>query len=468
MNKSLAAKVVGVCLIFLLAGVYVGYSASPSLILTISGGVYPGAISYTIYSVNSVYYGKDQNGDNEFSGSDVDVVIQNCIDMSNGGTIKFALGEYVIDNTLTINSEMSIVGESSENGEVCKIVADVGFTDYLFNVSVYPVHQAVSFSNLNLEGSKGVYVSESKIYMTGVTVDAYQALTLYRVIWGNFYNCFFKGLGDTASSSPGILLTYNVTDNMGTTWATFQKCSIEPVEYYGIKVDDLCQVRILDCWIEGTADYFIYAGALGSVEVDNTDFAGNVGYQGVGIYSSGDLYVTNSRLRYMYGGIRQIKGNGVFVGNEFGYYSRFPTQTQGTLTSYACYFGTLTNSTVFSSNFVGGSLVLDTGSRINAFGKNGVYANNVFNVFKSGGIDVRENFNSVTGNEFITGNDGVYVENCSYVLVANNIFYNMTSRGIYEKGTADYNFFTGNVIYSCGTPITIVGANTNSTNNYTP
>jgi hypothetical protein len=81
--------------------VYYVLGVSPSSTFTISGGVYPGAPSYTIWREGDYYFAKDANGEIDFSGTNSTYVIQNAI--NNGyGRIFFKKGTYMITSTVEI------------------------------------------------------------------------------------------------------------------------------------------------------------------------------------------------------------------------------------------------------------------------------------------------------------------------------------------------------------------------------
>lgn len=79
-------------------------ATSPSATLTISSGVYPGAPSYTVYSVGGTYYAKDQNGYKEFTETTANAVMQDVLNSvaTNGGSIYVTVGNYPVLSSITI------------------------------------------------------------------------------------------------------------------------------------------------------------------------------------------------------------------------------------------------------------------------------------------------------------------------------------------------------------------------------
>lgn len=71
-------------------------------------GVYLGAPTYTVYSLNGTYYAKDQNGVNQYSSTNASYVIQSALNsLTVGRDWKekvLVTGDYIIDSTIAIPS----------------------------------------------------------------------------------------------------------------------------------------------------------------------------------------------------------------------------------------------------------------------------------------------------------------------------------------------------------------------------
>jgi len=118
MDKSLAIKIVLLCLICSLVSAMLVYAIS---IQTISSGVYSSAPSYTVWKENSNYFAKDSNGAIDYSGTNVNEIIQNIINTmsSSGGAIYLKSGVYFFSSYIDIKySGISIIGESSCDPEI--------------------------------------------------------------------------------------------------------------------------------------------------------------------------------------------------------------------------------------------------------------------------------------------------------------------------------------------------------------
>jgi parallel beta-helix repeat protein len=106
-KKKFVGTLVGIVLISILLTSYV-WASAPSNRYTISYGVYPGAPSYTVYQVAGVTYAKDQNGYNEFNGTNAATVINSALSgLTSGRTWQERVllkGTFTIYQTIFIPS----------------------------------------------------------------------------------------------------------------------------------------------------------------------------------------------------------------------------------------------------------------------------------------------------------------------------------------------------------------------------
>lgn len=104
----------------------------------ISGGVYPGAPSFTIWTESGSIFSKDKNGLIVFSSTNASYVIQSSIDElpSNehgylAGIVHINAGQYLIDTTLTIqNPNIILEGE----GRATEFKLDSTSLDYMIKI----------------------------------------------------------------------------------------------------------------------------------------------------------------------------------------------------------------------------------------------------------------------------------------------------------------------------------------------
>ena len=87
---------------------------TPSGTFVISGGVYSGAPTYTIYNISGTYYAKNANGVLAYSGAVCSTIVQNCADqLTTGGKLYFLNGHYQFNTGFNITYDsVTIEGES--------------------------------------------------------------------------------------------------------------------------------------------------------------------------------------------------------------------------------------------------------------------------------------------------------------------------------------------------------------------
>lgn len=113
-NQTRVFKFTTILFACLFATTIIVQASTPSTTFTISSGVYPGAPSYTIYTVGGVYYAKDQNGYTEFSSTNASYVINTCITTivattQKTGTIQLKPG-IIIDSPILLQGRIVLDG----------------------------------------------------------------------------------------------------------------------------------------------------------------------------------------------------------------------------------------------------------------------------------------------------------------------------------------------------------------------
>jgi len=114
--------------------VFYGFAATPSSTFYISGGVYPGAPSYTVWREGSNYFAKDSNGLIAYSGTNASQIIQNIIDANTYTSIDilFKFGEYTFTKTMTTtHTGLKLRGEAG--GVDVKLVYSGSGTAFVHN-----------------------------------------------------------------------------------------------------------------------------------------------------------------------------------------------------------------------------------------------------------------------------------------------------------------------------------------------
>jgi hypothetical protein len=92
--------------------VYYVFAVSPSSAFTISGGIYPGAPSYTVWYEGGYYFAKDANGEIDYSGTNASQIINYAITATyaNGGGTVF-LKEVELPDDVTIGNNIRVIEE---------------------------------------------------------------------------------------------------------------------------------------------------------------------------------------------------------------------------------------------------------------------------------------------------------------------------------------------------------------------
>ena len=112
-RKQLSLMLTVVMLATVLLTTLTVVALTPTTTFTISGGVYPGGPSYTVYVISGTYTAKDQNGVIEFQETNASNLVQDCLDsLTTGGKLYFLVGRYQFDSQITVTYDsVTIEGE---------------------------------------------------------------------------------------------------------------------------------------------------------------------------------------------------------------------------------------------------------------------------------------------------------------------------------------------------------------------
>lgn len=169
-NRIEKTSFVLVCaLVGIVVGAYIGYAASLSPTIYISGGVYPEGLKYTVYEVSGIFYAKDRNGYNEFNGTNHVTVINSAIEAANiqgGGTVLLMANAYPNSTAaISMKSNVALVGE----GRGTKLTTTSTTINLIEIIGESPHpndHQGIVISNLWLVGPNsgtgaGIYAKDA-------------------------------------------------------------------------------------------------------------------------------------------------------------------------------------------------------------------------------------------------------------------------------------------------------------------
>jgi len=158
--------------VVLTASFFYAFAATPTSTFYISGGIYSGAPSYTIWKESTNYFAKDASGEIDYSGTNASELTQNCIDqLTSGGLIFFKTGLYDFDTQVDVSYSIVFIGEGIIHTEIRVTTADI----YLFNVTA----NYVSFKDIYFNGNS----------KTGYGITFRAGANFVKVESCNFYNC---------------------------------------------------------------------------------------------------------------------------------------------------------------------------------------------------------------------------------------------------------------------------------------
>lgn len=400
-------SIIVLCLIVALVSSFITYAATPTGIITLSSGVYPGAPSYTVYQVAGVTYAKDQNGYNEFSGTNAGAIIQEALNTlgTAGGRILVTAGQYELTSPILINrSFVSLVGEGFGFGSG-STGANKGE-----GVTVLYSNSAIDLIQVNGSGTKlhGIEICNLNLYGSGKT-NGYAGINTFETDQMHISNIF------AANNQYGFYVSR----------------------------DDASYIR--DCTMLWNG-YGIYITAGGYItnylKVTTCEISDNDNY-GVWLSAThcliqGCTLVRNGHNIYFYSGI----GNRI-ISNVVGL-----TSTEAGIELRSQEHIIVSENQIFSSGDHGITAFTNCLDGL-------ITENNIYNPSQRGA----------------NSGSGIVIQDSSNMTVSNNVVSgdNVTPYkfGIEEKGTADYNLISVNKIvsgYASGA-IQKLGANTIVQNN---
>jgi len=279
-----------------LLGVIVAEATSPASTFYISGGVYPGAPSYTVWKEGSNYFAKNANGFIEYSGTNASQTI-NAI-LTSHYSVFIMHGTYVLDTKIVLNyGNIGISGEGNstilsysgtdtaiEIGDGSTdirnwwiknigIVIGLGATGIRVNGDTYYgkldeiTIQATASSSIgidfkatsNWEGYHQVYFPYISEALQGIRFSGAQAKTGIMI-----YGGVLKGRGSAIANGIGLNITnvntlqvhgmgisaYETAVQVNTSYANFfNGLRMESVIYGSVLASDASQNRFFDCSI---------------------------------------------------------------------------------------------------------------------------------------------------------------------------------------------------------------------------
>jgi hypothetical protein len=420
-ERKIDRKSVSLVLVSLLIGIIIGasfvYAQSASQILTISQGAYPGAPSYTVYSVSGTTYAKDQNGYNEFSGSNASLIIQSVFDelASQGGSIYFAEGNYILNDDSTYGLHLDLRGGKGD----IKLIGDLG--------AVIDGSTMTGETLLSIYGGHNIEVSGLTFY-GGNNPDLFRAIYvgLYESTSNlNIHDCFFNDL--VIADDTYFYLSYGIQILRG--------------EHISINNNHFDYVA-LGITIEGSAPCQ-NIGVTNNVFSQITDVGIVLESSGSGTSPIRNIVISNNNIEVL----PKWTPTPPYEHNPAGINLNLDRDD-------GCGWVSITGNTIYGN------------SSDNVLGAVGIGVQGGENVIVSGN-SIYYCYNNYTGNygaiKISTGGGDPTIK----TVVANNVIAYATN-GIIESGTGtDYNIIIGNIVSNCTLiPILTSGTNTKCNLNY--
>ncbi len=280
-SNKLKVSIVALCLLSVLLGAYIGYSATPPSTFYLSSGVYPGAPSYTIWREGGNYFAKDPNGLIVFSGSNPSAVINACIQSMDsntegylGGKIFLRNGQYDLTTPIVIDRfNIQIEGEGRAT-ELRATIENMTLVQ-MYGENLHDIRIAnLIFYNPNWQTWRNA---------TGIFIDTVhegiESNIIYNVVLENLNFLELNGITTPISGYAGNYTHHHLIHS------EFHKCVFYNCPHYGIRLFNALDVVITENYM----DFGVDRERSGTVGINITARPGgeSLGHQ---IYSTRILY----------------------------------------------------------------------------------------------------------------------------------------------------------------------------------
>ena len=332
------------------------------------GGSYPGAPSYTVYSVSGVTYAKDQNGHVEFSGTNATTTINNAL--GNGGTTQL-VGDILIDSVLLVpsnttllntgtltwigidslsaymisnldrtggNSRIEIIGGSYDGGNKVGSIINMDHVSYFKIENTYQTNIKELGAFTVLWNSHDGIFSENLIYGNnkGLGIDLYDGCHNI-VVSQNTFNQTYDSAISIGSSGTGILCYgISVVNNVANGYSAGNGMG---VSVFGLARDITIVGNIISDMKFDGINTLIDTFTPDTVTISG-NIIRNVGRHGISLDSSNSTVSANIIINATEQGIRIAANGNSVIGN----------MVKDCAAGAGLYIYTLTNQTVVSGN----------------------------------------------------------------------------------------------------------------------
>lgn len=314
MNKALILKVLALCLVSALISGIIVYAQSPTGIMTLSGGNYPGSSSYTIFIDNGQIYGKDCFGVILSTDTDLGVVFNAVMaEAAVGDSIFIASGQYGYETGMVIDvANVTVYGSGFGTNlyQVAGSDLDIALDVQVSGVTLHDFWLDGNYNNNQY--TNGVKLSSANAdYFTmfncriwhfdGINLHLSTDNTVFWIHDNYIAESSGNPLGSPvvkfSGSADGKFINNDVGGAANTTnglvfISTAAYCTFEGNKFYG------------------TNEYYLYVSSPRNCVISNNIIGGGLPY------GTGDaIYMVNYAASYGYGNI--ISGN-CFYGSSVG------------------------------------------------------------------------------------------------------------------------------------------------------
>ena len=291
------SRVLILCLIVAVFTAGIVVATSPTQPFTINRGIYPGAVSFTIWEEDGTYFAKNPYGVIAYSGTDAATIINTVIasvsleaDISNSQTIKF-IGTFVVSDTILLVSNYTIydggyfVMATGANCDMFYAGANTsGLADYT------PGQIGITMQNMVINGNKAENTAGN-----GIVWECIHKSTMRNMY---IYDLPYDGL--LLTGSAGQYCVHGGTDNLYDYDVRIYACNRNGIEalYQGMSN--------FNCWVAANS-----WNGLSMYECDENYVRGS--YRDTVSVDGKDILLNSCNLNQIIGVIANSGGYGLYL-----------------------------------------------------------------------------------------------------------------------------------------------------------
>jgi len=401
-RKALAIVLTAIVLTAIVTYVF---AASSNIPITIGGGIYPGAPSYTIWREGDHYFAKNSSGVKVFSGTNASQVIINTFSSaSDGDTVYIKKGSYPVTARIWVNKSLTILGDGIDSTILYDDTS--GFGSQWFTVHASHVRiEGITFS--------GEYKSEAIFHVRRWSGD----LDIHDII---IKHCKFEKPKTTYHDAGAILTIWDTEEsNFRLYDVTVEDCIFTNdlnSNNDNVAISWVQDVTVKNCWINLSKTFILYKSR--NCKILDKTFLGFSGYASLVITGGGHI-VDGNYFNCTQGvriGAEGMSYNGTTIISNNYFYGRTADHNSGNGIFIA---GTSSSATV-------GKLVIE--GNIFRHTYRGVAAQNVPSQTITDELVISDNlFDDISG-------VAISLANFTNVIISGNIIKNPNQKGAQYDG----------------------------------